>query len=112
MKYTEIQAKSALHKLKTGKYGFNWDLNIYRGCYHRCIYCYALYSHEQLDPAGGFFGEIYVKTNIANLFEKELSSPRWQREVVNFGGVTDKRHEFKNKLSACFIKKRQKAGLQ
>ncbi len=89
MIYKEVQAKTALHKIPTGKYGYSWDLNIYRGCFHRCKYCYALYSHEWLDPAGGFFGQIFVKENITQVLEKELSSPRWSGAVINLGGVTD-----------------------
>ncbi len=118
----EIQAASALHKLKR-KIPYSWDLNIYRGCSHGCRYCYALYSHrytvsgfkgngEQsaekarkpgketpvqsstetaatVAPGEGFFSDIYVKTNVAELLEKELSAGSWKREVINIGGVTD-----------------------
>ncbi len=118
----EIQASSALHKLKR-KIPYSWDLNIYRGCSHGCRYCYALYSHQYVGsgskrncepaaekarkpgketpvqssteaaasaaPGGGFFSDIYVKTNIPDLLEKELSAGSWKREVINIGGVTD-----------------------
>lgn len=83
----EIQCESALNKLKR-KVPFGWDLNIYRGCSHACVYCYAIYSHQYLD-SDNFGGEIFVKTNIVEQLEKELSSPGWKREVINIGGVTD-----------------------
>ncbi len=40
-------------------------------------------------PDGGFYSVIYVKTNIVELLEKELSAGSWKREVINIGGVTD-----------------------
>lgn len=86
-KYNEIMCNTACNKLKR-KTPFAWDLNIYRGCEHGCKYCYAMYSHEYLD-SGKYFDDIYVKTNIVEQLEKQLSSPSWKREVVNIGGVTD-----------------------
>lgn len=59
---TKIQVKSGLHRVK-GSFPFNWDLNVYRGCGHGCVYCYALYSHDYLKPNEDFYGNIYVKEN-------------------------------------------------
>jgi DNA repair photolyase len=87
MAITEMTCESALNKLKR-KVPFGWDLNIYRGCSHACNYCYAIYSHQYLN-SDGFYDDIFVKTNIVEQLEKELSSPAWKREVVNLGGVTD-----------------------
>jgi len=83
----EICCESALNKLKR-KIPYGWDLNIYRGCEHSCKYCYAIYSHKYLKDED-YFGSIYVKTNIVEKLEKELSSPNWKREIINIGGVTD-----------------------
>jgi DNA repair photolyase len=85
--YKEVEAKSALHKLKR-KIPYGWDLNLYRGCSHNCVYCYAFSSH-QYPGNKEFSGEILVKTNIAELLEKELQAPGWNRDVINIGGVTD-----------------------
>ena len=85
--YKEMTCSSACSKLKR-KIPFAWDLNIYRGCEHGCKYCYAMYSHEYLDSEE-YFDDIYVKTNIVEQLEKQLSSSSWKREVVNIGGVTD-----------------------
>jgi len=86
-KYKEITCEIACNKLKR-KIPFAWDLNIYRGCEHGCKYCYAMYSHDYLDSEQ-YFEDIYVKTNVVEQLEKQLSSPSWKREVVNIGGVTD-----------------------
>lgn len=104
--YETIQTKSALHKLAKKRLPYDWDLNIYRGCIHRCVYCYALYSHQYLieretrslskqsfnrDQVSdtSFFEKIYVKDNIAEILDKEFSAPKWKGEIVNIGGVTD-----------------------
>ncbi len=86
--YKETSCQTALNKLKR-RIPYGWDLNIYRGCQHKCLYCYAIYSHKYLDEDGDFFNTIYVKTNIVEKLENELSSKSWKREIVNIGGVTD-----------------------
>jgi len=86
--YKSITCKSALNRLNSNYLPFRWDLNIYRGCEHRCSYCYALYSHEYLQ-GGDFFRDIFIKENIVEALEKKLRSPCWKRETVNLGGVTD-----------------------
>lgn len=83
----EITCETALNKLKR-RYPYSWDLNIYRGCVHGCKYCYAVYSHDYLND-DNYFGNIYVKTNIIEVLEKELKSESWKREIINIGGVTD-----------------------
>lgn len=87
VQYREYTAASALTKLKR-RIPYGWDLNIYRGCQHGCRYCYAMYSHAYLDSPD-FFNEIHVKTNVAEILEKELRSRLWRRDVINIGGVTD-----------------------
>ncbi len=84
----EITVKKALNKLHSNFLPYKYDLNIYRGCSHRCQYCYALYSHRYLEN-NDFFGKIYVKKNIVEVLEKELSSKNWRQEWINLGGVTD-----------------------
>ena len=83
----EITCSSALHELKR-KIPYGWDCNLYQGCAHGCRYCYACGSRGYEEPQD-FSRKIYVKTNIAEHLERELSSPGWKREVVNLGGVTD-----------------------
>lgn len=85
--YKETICSTACNKLKR-RIPYAWDLNIFRGCEHGCKYCYAMYSHQYLGSEQ-YFSDIYVKINIAEQLERQLSSPSWQREVVNIGGVTD-----------------------
>lgn len=87
VKYIPIDCKIACNKLKRSM-PYKWDLNIYRGCEHGCKYCYAIYSHKYIN-SNNYFEEIYVKTNIVEKLEKQLRSSKWNREVINIGGVTD-----------------------
>lgn len=83
---TEITCRSALYRHNSKWLPFKYDLNVYRGCAHRCIYCYALYSHDYIG-GGDFFGDVYAKMNVADMLRREL--PRFSREPVNLGGITD-----------------------
>ena len=82
----ETTCRSAIYRHNSKWLPFKHDINVYRGCAHRCIYCYALYSHAYID-GGDFFGDVYAKTNIADMLRREL--PRFSREAVNLGGITD-----------------------
>lgn len=88
MEYKELECKSALNKIKKPMLPYRYDLNIYRGCEHNCQYCFAMYTHRYLEEQD-YFQTIYYKKNIASVLDKELSSPKWQGEVINMGGVTD-----------------------
>ncbi len=85
-KIVKINCKSALNKLKR-KIPYGWDLNIYRGCSHNCKYCYAIYSRDFTGKQD--YSKVFVKTNIVEQLDKELSSPKWNREIINIGGVSD-----------------------
>ena len=106
---------------------YKWDLNIYRGCEHRCKYCYALYSHKYLESNYGeavssseassnkFFDNIYIKTNIAEELDKQLSKPSWKNEMIAIGTVTDsyqpieKEHELMREVLEVLIKHKNPA---
>jgi DNA repair photolyase len=71
--------------------GFEASINVYRGCEHGCIYCYARPTHEYLGFSSGldFETRIMVKENAPELLRAELSSPKWQPKVIAMSGVTD-----------------------
>lgn len=85
--YQTITCKSALNKINSFL-PYHYDLNIYRGCEHCCVYCFAKYSHKYLED-NHFFNHIYIKENIVEELEKKLSSKSWKRDVINLGGITD-----------------------
>ena len=87
MPYKEIRCKSALNKLKR-KMPYKYDLNIYRGCKHGCKYCYALYSPKYLDSKN-YHTDIYIKTNIVEELEKQISKPSWKKDVIAIETISD-----------------------
>lgn len=97
MEYREKECKSALNKINSNRLPYHWDLNIYRGCEHACQYCFAMYTHTYLND-NNYFDTIYYKKNIVEMLEKKLSSPKWTREVINIGGITDSYQPIEEKL--------------
>ncbi len=87
----EETARTILAKNDSPDIPFNWSVNPYRGCQHACAYCYARPYHEYLGYGAGtdFDTRIVVKINAAELLANELAHRKWNRECINFSGVTD-----------------------
>lgn len=83
----EIQAKTLLATVKSseGWFGVRYNMNIYRGCEHRCVYCD---SRSECYGMTDFDGELLVKANAIELLEKELSSKRI-RGCIGTGAMSD-----------------------
>ena len=91
MRFHEVRSKSALNRVPSGPYGFNWTVNPYRGCSHACVYCFARPTHTYLGFGAGrdFEKEIVVKVNAPEVLRAELARPSWKRELVALGTNTD-----------------------
>jgi len=87
--YREEPCRSALNRV-TGM-PFDWSLNPYMGCAHRCTFCYVRAFEARADrPADGRYGRsIRVKTNVVEVLRRELRRPSWCREAVAIGAATD-----------------------
>ncbi len=85
----EAPAKSVLNRV-TGM-PFGWSINPYRGCYHRCVFCYARRTHSFLDEDGvdRWGSRIFVKSNAPAVLRTELAKRSWRHEQVAIGTVTD-----------------------
>jgi len=70
---------------------FDWSLNPYMGCAHRCTFCYVRHFELRAErPADNRYGRsIRVKTNIADVLASELARTTWLREEVVIGTATD-----------------------
>ena len=70
---------------------FDWSLNPYMGCAHRCTFCYVRAFERRAErPSDDRYGRsIRVKTNVAEVLSRELSRPSWKRELVVIGAATD-----------------------
>jgi DNA repair photolyase len=70
---------------------FDWSLNPYMGCVHRCTFCYVRSFERRADrPSGQAYGtSIRVKENVAEVLRAELHRPSWQGESIAIGAATD-----------------------
>ena len=70
---------------------FEWSLNPYMGCAHRCTFCYVRAFELRADrPADERYGaSIRVKTNVAEVLRRELARASWQCDGVAIGTATD-----------------------
>lgn len=70
---------------------FEWTLNPYMGCAHRCTFCYVRAFEQRADrPADDRYGRsIRVKTNVVQVLRAELARSSWQGKLVLMGGATD-----------------------
>jgi DNA repair photolyase len=87
--YREEPCRSALNRV-TGM-SFRWSLNPYTGCAHRCTFCFVRAFELRADrPFDDRYGtSIRVKTNVADVLERELSRKSWKHELVVLGTATD-----------------------
>lgn len=81
--------RSALNRVRGMP--FEWSLNPYMGCAHRCTFCYVRAFERRADrPADARYGSsIRVKPNVAEVLARELSRPSWKRPLVVVGAATD-----------------------
>jgi DNA repair photolyase len=87
--YREEPCRSALNRVRGMP--FEWSLNPYMGCVHRCTFCYVRAFELRADrPADDRYGHsIRVKVNVAEVLRRELARSSWRRESVAIGAATD-----------------------
>lgn len=83
----EMQAKVLLSHVKQPDdwFGLKYNMNLYRGCQHRCIYCDSRSACYQIDD---FDREIVVKANGIELLRRELASKR-VKGTIGTGSMND-----------------------
>ena len=89
VQYREEPCKVALNRVKGMP--FEWSLNPYMGCVHRCTFCYVRGFEQRADrPSDDRYGRsIRVKVNVAEVLRAELSRRTWKGEGVAIGAATD-----------------------
>ncbi len=65
-------------------FGNNYNMNIYKGCCHGCIYCDSRSECYRIDN----FDEVRAKENALAIIERELRSKR-RKGVVGTGAMSD-----------------------
>lgn len=81
-----IKAKTILTKVKYGNmwYGIDYNMNLYKGCSHRCIYCDSRSNCYHIDN----FDKIRGKENALYILENELSKKK-VKGVIGIGAMSD-----------------------
>jgi len=87
--YREEPCKTALSPVK-GMH-FEWSLNPYMGCVHRCTFCYVRAFEQRAErPSDDAYGRsIRVKPNIVEVLRAELRNPKKRKAHVALGSATD-----------------------
>jgi DNA repair photolyase len=83
----EIRAKVLLSHCKNPDawFGVKYNMNLYRGCEHHCIYCDSRSECYQIED---FDGELLVKVNAIELLREELARKR-VKGTVGTGAMQD-----------------------
>lgn len=81
-----VKAKTILTKVKDGSewYGVDYNMNLYRGCSHGCIYCDSRSDCYHIDN----FDIVKGKEDMLHILENELSKKRL-KGVVGIGAMSD-----------------------
>jgi DNA repair photolyase len=89
VEYREEPCRSALNRVRGMM--FEWSLNPYMGCAHRCTFCYVrAFEHRADRPSDERYGRsIRVKINIADVLARELRRASWEGAQVVVGAATD-----------------------
>src|SRR2546429_1158940 len=89
VEYAEQPCKVALNRVKGMP--FEWSLNPYMGCEHRCTFCYVRAFEMRADrPSDDRYGRtIRVKVNVAEVLRRELGRRSWKGDTVAIGAATD-----------------------
>ncbi|MBQ7784304.1 MAG: radical SAM protein [Oscillospiraceae bacterium] len=88
-----VAAKTILHKNKsTGWFGTDYNMNIYRGCCHGCIYCDSRSDCYQIDD----FDTVKCKADMLQTLRDELRR-KVRTGVIGTGAMSDPYNPFEEK---------------
>lgn len=89
--YLNVFPKTIVNKVTSPDVGMAYSMNMYQGCEHGCIYCYARNSHEFWGYSAGldFERRILVKKDAPKLLEILLKKKSWKAHTIVMSGNTD-----------------------
>lgn len=117
--YLPIFPKTIVNKVTSPDVGMSYSMNMYQGCEHGCIYCYARNAHEFWGYSAGldFERKILVKHDAPKLLEAKLRSKSWKPSTIVLSGNTDcyqpaeQEFEITRKCLEIFLKYRHPVGI-
>lgn len=89
--FREVFPKTIVNRVKSPDIAMENTVNIYQGCEHGCVYCYARNSHQYwgYGPGKDFEQQILIKKNAPQLLDKTLHKKSWVPRTIVFSGNTD-----------------------
>jgi DNA repair photolyase len=117
--YLPVFPKTIVNKVKSPDVGMAYSMNMYQGCEHGCIYCYARNSHEFWGYSAGldFERRILVKKDAPKLLEAFLKCKSWEAYPIIMSGNTDcyqpaeKKFEITRQCLEVFLKYKHPVGI-
>lgn len=117
--YLNVFPKTIVNKVTSPDVGMTYSMNMYQGCEHGCIYCYARNSHEFWGYSAGldFERRILVKKDAPKLLEKHLKKKSWKAQTIVMSGNTDcyqpaeKKFELTRQCLEVFLKYKHPVGI-
>ena len=87
MRYREITSKGILYPVRGEDdwFGLSYNLNLYRGCEHQCVYCDTRSSCYRIE---NFNKEVLIKINAIPLLDQALARKR-KVGFIGFGSMND-----------------------
>jgi DNA repair photolyase len=89
--YLNVYPKTIVNKVTSPDVGMAYSMNVYQGCEHGCVYCYARNTHEFWGYGAGldFERRILVKKDAPKLLEAQLKNKNWKARTIVMSGNTD-----------------------
>lgn len=117
--YIPIFPKTIVNKVTSPDVGMGYSMNMYQGCEHGCVYCYARNAHEFWGYSAGldFERKILIKHAAPQLLEDTLRSKSWKASTIVLSGNTDcyqpaeQEFELTRKCLEIFLKYRHPVGI-
>ncbi|WP_104735011.1 PA0069 family radical SAM protein [Hanstruepera ponticola] len=117
--YLPVFPKTIVNKVTSPDVGMGYSMNMYQGCEHGCVYCYARNSHEYWGYSAGldFERRILVKKDAPKLLEALLRKKSWQAYPIVMSGNTDcyqpaeKQFQITRQCLEVFLKYKHPVGI-
>jgi DNA repair photolyase len=93
MKSVPVKTILSAYSEKEDWFGTNYNMNLYRGCCHGCIYCDSRSDCYGIDN----YDEVRIKENAIVILERELRSKR-KKGIVATGAMSDPYNPFEKTL--------------
>ena len=86
-----IPTKTILQRAKNTEewFGIDYNMNLYKGCCHKCIYCDSRSNCYQVED----FDRVRAKQNEIDILNQELKSKR-KKGVIGVGAMSDTYNPF------------------